>query len=139
MRFHLVAALVIAVHGHPFRTGARKRSQRVDALAPFAKAWQDKIRQVRDLYFLPSLQFDVSPISLTRNGFALINIHALSGVDVFQESRFAGQRRRTLFAGVSPGLADGRATEVLRTHDALQGPGAHVIFNPSKLPWQCTD
>ena len=48
------------------------------------------------------------------NGLALVNVHALSGVDVFEEADLvAGKLRRTLLARMTPGSPDGRATQLL--------------------------
>ncbi len=40
---------------------------------------------------------------LTWYGLTLIDVHALSRVDILEESRLAGQGVRTLLTGVTPG------------------------------------
>ena len=56
---------------------------------------------------------------LTWNSFTLVDVHALARVHVLEESGLARQVVGTLLAGVTPGLTDGGAAELLGANDTL--------------------
>ncbi len=67
----------------------------------------------------------------TWNGFAFIDVHALSRVDVLKESGFAGQISGTFFARMTPSFPDGGAAELFGADHTLQLAGAHVVLDSS--------
>ena len=68
---------------------------------------------------------------VTWNGFALVDVHAFPGMSVGNESLLAWHLVRAFFAGVTPGSANCRATQLACTHDALQLTRTLVVFYPS--------
>ena len=84
-----IATFLLLCHHRSRRADTLERSRTVDALPSIAEAG---------------------------DGLALVNVHALSGVDVFEEADLvAGKLRRTLLARMAPGSPDGRATQLLGT------------------------
>ena len=71
--------------------------------------------------------------SSTWNGFALIDVHALAGVHVLEESGIARQVVRTLLTRMAPRLADGGTAELLGADDPLQLSCAHLILDAPKV------
>ena len=64
-----------------------------------------------------SSPFDFS--TLTRNGLALVDVHALPRVHVLEEPGLAGQGVGAPLARVAPGLPDGGAAELAGADNAL--------------------
>ena len=60
----------------------------------------------------------------TRYRLALVNIHALSRVNIFQKSQVAVEFCRTTFARMSPSFSYGGAAELFGADDPLQLPRA---------------
>ena len=67
----------------------------------------------------------------TWNCFTLIDVHALSRVDVLKESGFAGQISGTFFARMTPSFTDGGTAQLFGADHTLQLAGAHVILDSS--------
>ena len=87
-----VNTLLVLIDDFPLRAGTSERSQRV-----LARAAQTK----------------------TRNGLALIDVHAPTGVDVLEEAKVAIGLMVTLLTWVTPGHADGGTAKL---------PGANHAF-----------
>lgn len=72
-------------------------------------------------------------VHLTGYGLALVNVHALVGVDVLQEASLTIERLRALLARMSPRLSNGGAAELPGADDPLQlAEALAVLDSPSE-------